>query len=117
MILALAAFASIVLGEPQRIIRPPTPPRPRPNPSPPRPRPIPPPRSGGSRPIIGEVCLFCGRRGRRGRQVDPTAADIAKDIAAPVPVAARPIARTPPAAAPIALPSVAPVIPVRTTLG
>ena len=40
-----------------------------------------------------------------------------KYILAAVPVAARPISRTPPAAAPTALPTVTPAIPVRTRLG
>jgi hypothetical protein len=82
VILAIAAFATIVLAAPQT--------------------------------IINRVTYHCNSRTRCGRQVDPTAA---KGILAPVPVAVRPVPRTPPAAVPIARPKVAPAITVRTRLG
>jgi hypothetical protein len=67
VILAVAAFASIVLADPNF-----------------------------RRPIYHSI-RYPGRYYGRlyGRQVDPTAANSAKDITAAVPVAARPVPRTP----------------------
>jgi hypothetical protein len=67
--------------------------------------------------IINRITIHCNHRTRCGRQVDPTAANTATGILAPVPVAVRPIPRTPSAAARIPLPTVAPAFPVRTRLG
>ena len=79
-----------MLADPQRFYRPPIR----------LPRPYVPPRPGR---------LF-------GRQVDPTAADVAKDSLIPVPAAARPNTGTPAAAAPIARPPASPGFPDGTGL-
>jgi len=83
VILALAAFASIVLADPS--FR----------------RPIYPP--------IRYPVQYYGRL--YGRQVEPIAADLAEDIRAPVIVTARPIPGIPAAVAPIALPTGLPGVP------
>jgi hypothetical protein len=112
MILALAAFVSIVLADPQIGYRPPTrfpaptPPRitfPRPTPVPgPFRNPAIPPRTGGG-------------VGRFGRQVDFGA--IGKDIIARIQGVSKTIPGIPGGAAPIALPTGLPGIPDLTRTG
>jgi hypothetical protein len=89
VILALAAFASIVLADPNF-----------------------------RRPILRPIRYPGQYYGRLyGRQVDPTAADFPKDILAPIPVSAGPIPGNPAADAPIALHAGPPVVPVPARLG
>jgi hypothetical protein len=90
VILALVAFASIVLAEPN---------------------------FRGPLHPIWYPRLFPIRGRLYGRQVDSTATDSAHDILGMVPVAARPIPGTPAAAEPIDLPPGAAGIPDLKTLG